>query len=292
MLNTNHLMQALESAGADHNVVYLSVPITSGRREFALMKELGTTSSDVLRTNHRKRWLREVVELNSEDARRYATDLREATSGAGEIVVDPSRMQVAGWEQDDYNAFWVELMGLHVVRLVAAPDWAFSRGARGEIAYAIALGIDVSDLQGRVIDEGDLQRLAEAARAELASNGWPAADVDDRLPSLESLRKPELRPSAQSEVFYWLGAERKRQVEMFGPQADDARTREEGLELGGWWDRQLSRYWEKARSEGLSDDQGRLLLARYVATACALLESAVRVYGRLPPPGEAQDGDG
>ena len=291
MLNSQHLMQALVAAGADHNVAYLSVPITSGRREIALLKELGLTSPGLLRRDHRERWLREVVDLNNEDARRHAARLRAAEWNRGAIVVDPSRMQVDGWEQDDYNAFWVELMSRHVVRLVAAPDWAFSRGARGEVGYACALGLEVVDVTGSVHEVDDLVGLAESARDELRSDGWPAADVDQCLPRLETTRRPELMPSAQSEVFHWLGAERKRQVEMFGPDADDARTRAEGIAPGSWWDRQLRRYWERAVDEDLSSSEGRTALARYVATGCGLLESVVRTHGRLPfPPQPPEDG--
>lgn len=281
MLNTEHLMQALEAAGADRNVVYLSVPITTGKREIALMKELGVQTQAELRTTHRARWLRDVVGLNAAEAQQQADELRRGMVGSG-IVVDPSRMHVEGWEQDDYNAFWVELMRRHVRRLVASDGWAYSQGARGEVGLALALGLQITDLAGRAFSDEDLERDAEAARHALEAEGWPRSRVAHYLPPLRAAPQLALRPSPQSEVFYWLGWERKRQVEMFGPDADDNHTKADGLSTDGWWVRQLTRYWRRAEAETPATSKGRLALARYTATACALLESAVRLWGPVP----------
>lgn len=284
MLDTLHLMQALEAAGADHNVVYVSVPITSGGRELALMKELGLTSVAALRAAHHERWLHEVVRLNEREARDLAGRVRAADWARGSIVVDPSRMHIEGWDQDDYNAFWVELMARHVRMVVASPGWQRSRGARGEVGYALALGLDVVDTDGHPLDPAYLRACADAARRELLDDGWPPADVDRYMQPLNDSAPPSLQRSPQSQVFSWLVAERKRQVAFFGPARDDDHTRSDGVRAGGWWSDQLRRYWSSAEARGLADERGRADLARYVATAVGLLESVVRVHGAVPEP--------
>ena len=196
MLQAEHLMQALEAAGADHNVIYVSVPITSGRREVALFDEIGVRDTDHVRREHNERWLAEVVGANEDEARADAARVRQSPWAVGSIVVDPSRMKVEGWAQDDYNGFWVELMRRHVRRVVATPGWAFSRGARTEVALALSLSLPVVGVEGEQHSPGDLIEEVRAARAELRGAGWSPAEVDLYLQPLSINSGPDLRPSA------------------------------------------------------------------------------------------------
>jgi hypothetical protein len=284
VLNPHHLIQALQAAGADHNVAYLSVPVTSGPREVDLLNELGLTSPQELRSVYGERWRHEVVQPNEQDAATLANTIRRASWARGKVLVDPSRIHIDGWDQDDYNAFWISLMTEHAIVLVASSGWTFSRGARGEVGYALALNLEVVDVDGRSLDVDTLMVEAERARQRLRESGWPQNDVERYLPPVNITDRPCLQPSAQSEVFYWLGQERHRQIELFGADEDDANTRATGLDCDGWWSKQLRRYWREAKDVGLDTARGRLLLARYVATGCGLLESVVRVHGPLPEP--------
>jgi hypothetical protein len=291
VLTSQHLMQALEAAGADHNVVYMSVPITSGEREIKLLDEVAVTSVEELRTRHRDRWRNDVVVPNERAAECHASMVRGSSWAAGAIVVDPSRMHVAGWEQADYNGFWIELMARHVRQVVATPGWEFSKGARIEVAHALSLSLPVLDITGKELSPGQLREQSEQARSELSRRGWTMAQIDSYLPSLERDVHPLLRPSAQTQVFSWLTEQRVKQVAMFGPLADDAKTRSGALDPDGWWASQLARYWELAQRRGLDDSEGRLALAKYLATACALVESVVRVHGPLPRSPEWDESD-
>src|SRR4051794_10229137 len=115
------VLEAFEAAGADDGVVYVTVPITSGRREFALMHELRCTRDD-LRTRYRDRWLEEVVRPNEEDARTYVGQARIAFSG--QLVVDPSRLHVTEWSQDDFDKLWSTLIERYGRVLVVTPAWS------------------------------------------------------------------------------------------------------------------------------------------------------------------------
>jgi hypothetical protein len=288
MLSDEHLVQAMVAAGVhNRNVVYVSVPITSGVREIDLMRKVGVRSSAEVREADPSLWAREVIQGNGRDALTTATRVREAAwLPKGSIVVDPSRMSISGWDQDDYNRFWVRLMTEYVRFLVATPGWEYSRGARTEVGYALTFSEDqlqVVDQDGQRIEPEHLVAQAEKARASLVDLGWSMSEVDRYLPPL-ARRRPDLAPSAQSQTFDWLIAERQYQVRQFGSEQDDRHLRDGGLAPSAWWSTQLARYLERARAGDLSDAGTRIELAKFAATAVALMESTIRVYGPIPRP--------
>ncbi len=281
MLTNQHLLQAFEAAGAAGGVAYVSVPITSGLREIALLNELGLTSGQ-LRQRFRDRWTDEVVKPNEVEALGYSERVRAANPGL--LVIDPSRLTVKGWEQDDYNGFWVELMKRHARKVVAVPGWEFSRGARGEVALGVALDRPVTDLDGVSFSPEALAVIDDNAREKLAADGWSPEQIDGYLLALDFEEAPALEPSAASLAFDWLVGERAYQARKFGTEQDDEHTLE-GLDENGWWWRQLTSYFHRSRVLTLETLVGRQALAKFVATGCGLLESAIRLHGPLPAPG-------
>ena len=281
MLTNRHLLQAFEAAGAAAGTIYVSVPITSGRREIAILRELGVGSQE-FRSRYPERWRDEVIRPNESEAL-VVTDKVRADAG-GLLVVDPSRMSVAGWDQDDYNGFWVRLLEQYAIRVVAAPGWEFSKGARGEIGAATALGVPVVDVEGRSLSRPDLEAADRSARTVLAQEGWDERHIDAYLSPMDYAHPPQLQVSPASQAFEWLVEERAYQVRKFGTSLDDEHTRD-GLGEDGWWWRQLVNYYHRARVLGCETPVGRQALAKFVATACGLLESVIRVHGPLPPAG-------
>lgn len=283
------LLEAFEAVGAgDVGVIYVTVPITSGRREFALLHELSCTRED-LRTRFRDRWLREVVQANEEEARVYAQQSRKTF--AGQLVVDPSRIHARQWTQDDFDKLWSALIEKYARRVVITPGWAFSRGARHEVGLALSIGLPISDPWGVPLTPALLLDMLREAEAELERDGWTREVLREYLPPVPILdSKGELpwQPSGQlpdaaaAVVFAWLVAERSYQLQKFGVDLDDRHT-QEGLSTDGWWWQQLTNYFHRAHVLGLNTPIGRQALAKFTATACGLLESAVRVFGPLPP---------
>lgn len=285
------VLEAFEAAGAEAGVVYVTVPITSGRREFALLHELDC-SRDRLRTQFRDRWLDEVVRPNEEDARLYVQQVR--STFACRLVIDPSRLHVAEWTQDDFDKLWTTLIERHGRVMVVTPEWAFSRGARLEVALALSLGIPMSDPWGNSLTRSDLAAMLQQAEVELREAGWSPESIRTLLPEVipAEIRKealaveppPPLFEIAATQAFAWLVAERRYQLDKFGVELDDEHTRQ-GLHQDGWWWRQLTNYFGRAHVLNLANPSGRQALAKFTATACGLLESAIRVYGELPEPG-------
>ncbi|HEX9991904.1 MAG TPA: DUF4406 domain-containing protein [Acidimicrobiales bacterium] len=286
---TRLLLQAFEVLSGDSRIAYLSTPITSGRRELALLRRLGCTLPE-LRRDHAATWRREVIEPNEEDADRHAEIARKRL--APELVANPARLRHGAWTQDQYNAFWTALLEERADRVVLAPDWMYSRGARIEVGAAVRLGIPLEDLLGSPVTPAAVAEADRAVRAELAADGWPAAWLDHYLTALPS--PPDGAPPVPGEDYdversaaaalRWLVGERAYQVRKFGTATDDAHTAE-GLGDDGWWWRQLTTYFHRARVLTLANPLGRQALAKFTATAVGLLESVVRVHGELPPPG-------
>jgi len=291
------ILETFEAAGAHRGVVYLSVPITSGRREFELLAALNCTRSE-LRTTHRDRWLHEVVRPNEEDARLLAAQVRQVFDGL--MVIDPSRVHIAEWGQDQYDRLWSALIQTYARRIVLAPGWAYSRGARLEVSLALDLMLPVFDPLGEALEEHEIVCQAHNAVSELRKLPVTSTDVEPYLPLVE--RSSDERPSVRTEpnpdsaaaaAFAWLVAERRYQVRKFGTDVDDEHTRQ-GVSQDGWWWQQLINYFHRAHILGLEHPGGRQALAKFTATACGLLESVIRVHGTLPPAGvpSGELGDG
>jgi hypothetical protein len=288
------LLEAFEAAGADDGLVYVSVPITSGPRELRLMAELRCTREE-LRSTHKDKWLSQVVGPNEGEAVSYAARIRALFPQ--QVVVEPARLHVSGWSQMDYGGFWEALIRKYALRLVATPHWAYSSGCRQEIEAALQIGLPILDVRGEVLTPEALAGADLEARRSAIELGFSAEEVDRYLPPIsigevsglnheqaERERREAIVNRASSEAFMWLRGERALQLNEFGPDRDDAHTLE-GLGPDGWWARQLTKYMERARELGLETEPGRQALAKFVATAIALLESSVRLYGWLPAPG-------
>lgn len=296
------LLESFQAAGADDGLVYVSVPITSGPREFRLIAKLECTREQ-LRSDHRERWLAEVVRPNEQEAVTYAARVRAMFPQ--QLVVEPAKLHVSQWTQTDYGNFWETLIREFALRLIATPDWAFSSGSRQEIEVAHEIGLPILDIRGRPMSAEDLAEADRAAVLALRDLTISEDEVRRYLPPLSFTSTPRESPSdastpsndpsgsardeaavnrASSEVFSWLRGERALQLKEFGPERDDKHTLE-GLGDESWWSSQLEHHFGRARELGVETPAGREALAKFVATAIALLESSVRLYGWLPTPG-------
>lgn len=290
------LLESFQAAGADDGLVYVSVPITSGPREFRLIAELECTREQ-LRSDHREQWLAKVVRPNEQEAVTYAARVRALFPQ--QLVVEPARLHVSQWTQTDYGNFWETLIRDFALRLIATPDWAFSSGSRQEIEVAYEIGLPILDIRGHPMSSEDLAEADNAAVRALRDLTISEDEVRRYLPPLSFKSARSESPSddprgsardeaavnrASSEVFSWLRGERALQLKEFGPERDDKHTLE-GLGDESWWSSQLQYYLERARELGIETPGGREALAKFVATAIALLESSVRLYGWLPMPG-------
>jgi hypothetical protein len=175
------IVQALRSVAAA-DAVYLVCPVGSGMRELDLMVGLRLFDQAAVRTMHRTRWRREVLEPNIADARAAADRVRARLKAA---LIDPSWFDVSGYSQDDYDGLCENLIASCATRLVLAPGWAFSRGARVEVGLALRLGMPTEDLAGHPLSAAHLAALAEGGRQYAEAVGVPVEQLDVLLPPIE-----------------------------------------------------------------------------------------------------------
>jgi hypothetical protein len=198
------------------------------------------------------------------------------------IVVDPSMIEVKGWQQFDYNSFWVNLISTFPTILVATPNWEYSRGARYEVSHALSHHIEILQLDGSIITQTDAESQARKAIDFLIEQGLGGQEVEYCLPPLRD--PPEQTMSAASQCFEWLVREREYQVNKFGTDLDDEHSLQ-GFGDDSWWWQQLTNYYHRSKVLGVDTPGGRQAIAKFSATSCGLLESVIRIYGPLPQPG-------
>jgi hypothetical protein len=261
--------------------VYVPVPITSGRREVEFLLASGIRNSRDLRAQLGDRWAVEVYQANRCQAQQWVASVRERLPT--EVVIDPSRLEVPNWTQDDYNGFWLGVIDDHVKRLVLSPEWMYSRGGRLEVGFAVFLGREIYDFDMNAVSDDQIASAARQPWVELADAGWSAAEINAYLPPFR-VERPNLQSGPFHAAVDWLSNERCYQLNKFGIELDDVHTKA-GIGPETWWWNQLHNYLYRAHVLGLDNVRGRQALAKFVATGMGLLESTVRVYGDLPAPG-------
>ncbi len=284
---TKTILDTIKCVGGDEGLIYVTVPITSGYREFRLMNELGLTREEV-RTNHKARWREEVVQPNEADAEAYS--LIAQLQFPDRIVLNPAMLQVAEWTQDQYNEMWNEVLRQFCDVLMVTPDWAYSYGARKEVKEMALLGREIVDMFGNTVKSSTLNEATEHAEARLIEMGWSKKSIDATLPpmtlkgaSVPLRRKPP--HAAWNEAFEWIVAERRWQRAILSFK-DDEMTREDGSNpSNGRWEKKLQKYLEMVANEGIDSVHGGIHLLQFVSLCVAMMESVSRVHGPFPEPG-------
>jgi hypothetical protein len=284
---TKAILDTIKCVGGDEGLIYVTVPITSGYREFRLMNELGMTREEV-RSKHKTRWREEVVQPNEADAEAYS--LIAQLQFPDRIVLNPAMLQVVDWTQDQYNKMWNEVLRQFCDVLMVTPDWAYSYGARKEVHEMALLGREIVDMFGNSVKFSSLNEATEQAEQRLLGMGWSKEFIDQTLPpmtlkgtSVLLMRQPP--HSAWNEAFTWIVSERRwqRAVPDFN---DDDMTRADGKNpVNGLWEQKLQKHREMAADEGIDTVHGGIHLLQFVALCVAMMESVSRVHGPFPEPG-------
>lgn len=286
---TNAILDTIRCVGGDQGVVYVTVPITTGLREFQLMHDL-RCSREELRKDYRNEWLQRVKRPNEADAEAFA--LLVQLKYANRLVLNPAALQVDGWSQDDYTNMWDNVLLEFCDTLVVTPDWAFSSGARAEVQRMFLLGREVVDVFGKRVNSDSLMSADAAMKDRLTSMGWSMGEIDSLLPPMKfpknvGVMKPDPPHAAWNRTIDWMLSERRWQQRILDFN-DDERTTVDGAKGSkGSWHQLLWKYFDRSQGFGLETDQGGTNLFIFVSLGVAYLESVMQVFGPLPEPGLA-----
>ncbi len=186
----------LDSVGAkDNRLLYVSVPITGGIREARLITRLNCSRLELNRV-YADQKLNEVILPNAAKAARYASRLRKLFPSL--VVINPADLTIPGWSQARYMRLWFTAIRKSVAAMAVAPGWALSSGARLEVNMALTLGLPIFDVNGQVLEVGDLRRHHLAARAKLKNMGWSTRQISNYLVSVKFVKQPSVPLEARN----------------------------------------------------------------------------------------------
>ena len=166
------LLNVLGSVIIGRSAVYVSAPITSGKR---LARWVGSRNVefDPSHPDNYADFQREVLEPNCEHAQDVISNLRKKFP---DVVIDPTALKdIEGWTQNDYRDLWSKVIGEYAKTVVFIDGWQYSNGCSYEFLVSYQSPRDHcplvlnEDLKPLTLDQG--LTLIRAASTELKEAG-------------------------------------------------------------------------------------------------------------------------
>ena len=168
---------AMRCATGNRRTVYVSTPVTTGRRFVEWRRGEGRVvpaDSD----EYRAQWRAHVYDRNVAHVRPLVEALRSRLEGT--TVIDPSALaDQDGWDQVDYHQFWAAVIRHGADAIVMVEGWQYSVGCALEYVEALTCGVPVLDETLRPVPEDTARRCIAEAVADLSDDGL--LDVDGLL---------------------------------------------------------------------------------------------------------------
>lgn len=127
----HNIMRTLRSIHGMGRLVYMSNPITSGRRLYDLMIERPNENSHTL--------LCEAIDLNYNNGlleMKHFIELRDDTQILYPADLTPVHQK---WEQAHFQALWLSIIAEKCTDMYMVDDWEYSNGASEEFTHTIQL---------------------------------------------------------------------------------------------------------------------------------------------------------
>lgn len=161
------------------NIVFISTPITTGKRLYDYMEEKGLTPGNV--HDDYEAFIKAVVQPNIDENIAWAAKWRGRTKG---VVIAPSEFEASrakgvAWSQDTYMTMWLSIIDQNVTKQVLQPGWAYSDGAAEEYLHVTCMqaglrprsDIRTVDTQGRDVSLARGIRIIADAFMDLREKG-------------------------------------------------------------------------------------------------------------------------
>jgi hypothetical protein len=162
------MLAILQCTLEGRDAVYISAPITTGRRFVAWRTGPGATlqsANEDYFLQHRTH----VVLPNLEHVRPLVRRIRHHFGG---VVIDPTALEdIPGWIQKDYHSFWIQVVERYAHTVVFSEGWEYSIGSTLEFLAALRSGASLL--------QEDLTTLEPSTGAQLIERA--VASVDDAI---------------------------------------------------------------------------------------------------------------
>lgn len=165
MTNTKTAIKLLKCVGP---LWYVSSPISTGVRKHRFEERYSYITNKSLYDSLYKKY---VIEPNCADARLLAESYRSDLL----TVLCPADFYEPSWSQEDYLAFWEEVITESVHTVVFNHGWEYSHGCNEEFVLAHKLGI-------RCLDDNDNEALSVEDGYNMAKHAsqhepwWPEVE--------------------------------------------------------------------------------------------------------------------
>ena len=133
-------------SGDGKDAIYCSTELTTGKSAYKAMLDNNVHTIDELDDVDKKIFKR-VKEGNKQAAAVFASKVR-AEHKDGTMIINPAPLERPGWEQNEYYAFWDELIRTRVKQIRFNDEWEFSNGCTYELAVALDEDIPILDSKG------------------------------------------------------------------------------------------------------------------------------------------------
>lgn len=127
------VLEFLVSAIGKQDAVYMSAPITSGKRLIEFHKRNDVQSNSTHNRNLENVFT-QIVEYNRTHAKLISQKFRERIKS---VIIDPTLVaDIDGWTQDDYRFLWAKIIERYTNVVVYVDDWNYSNGCAYEFLVA------------------------------------------------------------------------------------------------------------------------------------------------------------
>lgn len=179
------LLEILASVIEGRTAVYLSAPITSGKR-FSEWHTQRNGDFNPSHPQHQEEHQREVIDPNRMHAQSIAQQLR---SQWAKVLIDPTAVaDFPGWTQGDYRCLWARVIEQYVDTIIFANGWQYSNGCAYEFLIAQQTGATTlrEDQQLLTLSEGE--QLIRMALADMREQTFSSTFLEQVVEELAKLR--------------------------------------------------------------------------------------------------------
>ncbi len=178
------LLDVMCSVLQETNAVYLSVPLTSGRRMID-WKKSATQLPSPSSPEYSSELKRLVIDPNREHVRELVKQLRRDHN---EPIINPSAVgDLIGWNQSDYRFFWGRVIERFAAKVLLVEGWQYSNGCTYEFLVAGRHDRPACDESGSPISVNEGKKLIRLSISEMTECGLPTDFLESVIADLVKL---------------------------------------------------------------------------------------------------------
>ena len=181
----NAMLSSMRTVVAKRAAIYVSTPITTGRR---LVSAVAERSPDEVSQEDRR--------LVTQDNIRAAIDVvnQVRSSFPHRPVIDPTALEDRpDWQQHHYHSFWLAVIDEFVGTLVMCEGWEFSTGCSYEYVRGLHHQLPIYNSDLELISIGDGTALLRQALRECRAHDLDVTALEQALSASEQTQPYEVR---------------------------------------------------------------------------------------------------